>query len=695
MKPASSILILVTAILLIGNTVSLHSAIFGSFVFLIFLLTTGWIFGSRLFSTSHYIIRLFLGSLIPLTLMMIIGAVFYYALHLGTASVLATLIIISLLAIIIQQLPSPVTDLTKSNQTKWYIQILPILSFITTGVFAFRVLLRTHAVESIRSPWELLPGYFFIFVFLTAVALIILALLRSKITIFATMAFAALFFSITLFIYPLGYGFDPFIHQATEQYIADHGTISPKPFTYLGQYALIDTIHRITQLPIVTLDRLLLPILLVLFIPLAGWLAFENSVALALLFLLPLSTFAATTPQGVANALVIISLLVALGTRATGYRGLIPLWLLGLAAVLTHPIAGIPLLVFVFIWTGIQSKISSIKKFRSLLIVLTVTIGSVALPLLFALYGLINKSRQIVYSDFWNRIFPTLAGVFHTGVFETRFNPLIDLVYFFGANLNLVIIIGVALTLILFWRKNEFWPLVFVAAALVSFFNAILLLAIIDFSFLPLYEQSGYAERLLDLSMVFLLPIFLWGLSRGLRFVLQKNNLITSTGIILLIAGILTSSLYLTYPHQDAYTTEHGWSVGKTDLEAVRFVNQQAGDQPFIVLANQSVSAAALREFGFKYYFPFTAIDGEKSTAFYYPIPTGGPLYAYFLQMSYTGPKRVTISDAMDRAGVQLGYFIMNRYWSNSSETIERAKLIASAWWEFGNGAVTVFEFKK
>lgn len=696
MKLASSIILFGTALLIIGNTLSLHSAIFGSILFVLFLPLSGWIFGTYFFPVSHPLIRLILGIIIPLTLIMIIGAGFYYAFHLGTVSVVTTLLIISTVAIIIQWLPAPMVLVsTEPRPLRWYLEPLPAVAFLAAAAFAVRILLRIQAWESIRSPWEILPGYFFIFIFVAAAALVVAGFLRARMTVLLTMVFAAIFFSITLFVYPLGYGFDPFIHQATEEYIADHGTINPKPFTYVGQYAFIDTVHRITNIPIVSLDRFLLPTLMVLFLPTAGWLAFSDSLAVVLLPLLPMTAFAGTTPQGVANAFVIISLLIAIGTRTTGIRGILILWLFGIATALIHPIAGLPLLVFVFLWNLLVIKNKFVKTVRPLFMGLAIILGSVALPLLFGIYGLLSGGGNTFHSDFLSRIIPTISEIFRTGIFETRFNPIIDAVYFFGANIHFIIPIGALLALIAFWRRGERWALVFVATAFVTFANGILLLAAIDFSFLPIYEQSGYAERLLNLSTLFLLPVFLWGLSNAVRIVLKKNNLFVGTAILTLLAGALTASLYLSYPHQDAYTTEHGWSVGKTDIEAVRFINQHAGSKPFIVLANQSVSAAALHEFGFKYYFPFTAVDGVHSTVFYYPIPTGGPLYDYFLRMSYDAPRRSTIEDALNRANVSSGYLVVNRYWFKSNELVEQAKSVADGWWEFGNGSVTVFEFKK
>ena len=61
--------------------------------------------------------------------------------------------------------------------------------------------------------------------------------------------------------------------------------------------------------------------------------------------------------------------------------------------------------------------------------------------------------------------------------------------------------------------------------------------------------------------------------------------------------------MYLSYPRFDHYHNSRGFSVGRADINAVRWINDHAENDDYIVLANQQVSAAAIREFGFKKYF--------------------------------------------------------------------------------------------
>jgi hypothetical protein len=105
------------------------------------------------------------------------------------------------------------------------------------------------------------------------------------------------------------------------------------------------------------------------------------------------------------------------------------------------------------------------------------------------------------------------------------------------------------------------------------------------------------------------------------------------------------------------------------------------------VLADQQVSAAAIKEFGFAKYY--------QNGIFYYPVPTGGPLYPFYLDMVYESPSRQTIFAAMDLAGVRESYFVLNKYWWAFPKILAEAKLSADSWREIGDGKIFVFLYKK
>jgi hypothetical protein len=130
-----------------------------------------------------------------------------------------------------------------------------------------------------------------------------------------------------------------------------------------------------------------------------------------------------------------------------------------------------------------------------------------------------------------------------------------------------------------------------------------------------------------------------------------------------------------------------GWNTSASDISTVIAINDDAGNEPYIVLAAQPVSAAALSKFGFFQYY-----DTPEGQIFAYPVPTGGPLYQYFLKMIYTEPSSEYMKQAMALAGVKRGYFVVNSYWTGADHIIARAKQTSESW--FGiNNADYVFRY--
>jgi hypothetical protein len=150
---------------------------------------------------------------------------------------------------------------------------------------------------------------------------------------------------------------------------------------------------------------------------------------------------------------------------------------------------------------------------------------------------------------------------------------------------------------------------------------------------------------------------------------------------------VVSAALYLTYPRYDNYFNSRGYSVSSADIASVDWINRDAtGD--FIVLANQQVSAAALSQFGFKKYY-------GANQLFYYPIPTSSPLYNYYLDMVYKKPSRETMFQAMDLAGVNQGYFVLNKYWWAFKKILDEAKLSADSFMDFNNGEDFMFKYER
>jgi hypothetical protein len=565
--------------------------------------------------------------------------------------------------------------------------------------FALKLISDGTILEPLRTPWASVSPSVFVLVFAAGLFLFALLLRGTQRPLSLSLACGLLFAIVSLgaFAYPLGFGFDPHIHQATEAHIAEFGTITPKPLYYVGQYALVVMVNHSFHLPIREVDRWLLPVLMALLLPIAAYASgvrlLKNrktaAFAAGALFLLPLAPFVATTPQGIGD-LWLLLLILASVPRLLGDRRP-PLWALGLIAVATlliHPIAGIPAMVY-FALLVVQ-PVHAPERLRvpaKIATGLIVALGALALPVSFAL----NAIRSGTGSGLdLAAITPQalLASLNLSLFFENRFNPLLDFAYLWGFN---ALAATVLVALIAAWRFRKgtsayLLPLLFMAAVL--FANYLLLSTAVDFSFLIDYERDNYAERLLPILAFFLLPLVMLFFGR-IAARLENGPVSLRAFTVVLLAALAASSFYLAYPRDDAYGRGRGFNVGQSDIAAVVAIDAHAEGKSYAVLADQAVSAAAVRELGFKRYW---------GDLFFYPIPTGGDLYEQFLAMNER-PSR----DVAEKAGSilvehcggcarpQRIYFVVNDYWWQAPRIVETAKTQADGWFAVGGSAVHVF----
>ena len=214
--------------------------------------------------------------LIFICLISIYGGLVYRFYSLNRLGLIISLILAIISFIIIQYVRLLANKKTKrqlpdeaENNKFGLTNFLLLASYFLFLLFCFYILFNHRTAGAIISPWQLAPKYFFIVYSLATLLLIGNCLANKKFALPLVMFHYFLSFSVALIVYQLGYGYDSFIHQATENLIAKTGAVAPKPFYYLGQYALTVIFHKITALPIVWLDKLMLPLLAALFLPLA------------------------------------------------------------------------------------------------------------------------------------------------------------------------------------------------------------------------------------------------------------------------------------------------------------------------------------------------------------------------------------------------------------------------------------------
>jgi len=648
--------------------------------------------------------------LILLCLISFIGAVVYRLYSLNNIGIIVALTLAAVIFLIIQKF----RKIDKNSYTNQNIQKgkypivfrqIILLLYIATVAFCFYILFANQTAQAIISPWQVVPSYFFILYALATGLLILVIFAKHQLSLFLISIHYFLSFSIALIIYKLGYGFDPFIHQATVDLIDKTGSVEPKPFYYLGQYSLEIILHKITSLPIVWIDKLLVPLLAAVFLPftinkvLFRWLKHKKTIPFLLVtaLILPFSFFIVTTPQNLAYLLLILIILLSL--VCLNIFDLNIVYLLALTAMLIQPIAGIPAFLFAIFLTIYYSDKEKIKKYAYALIFI---ISASAMPLAFYFIektnniGAFNGTAQ---ANIKNAIsLPKL-------IMPSQENFILNFIYLYGFNLKIIFFLLVLTGMLIAYRYRKecricLLHLAMATALVISYF----LTKLLPFNFLIEYERSNYTDRILLLAALFLLPFIISALYSFVSKILQQNR-ISKIIIFIFLIILITTSLYLSYPRFDHYFNSHGYAVSASSLKVAQWIeNNTAND--YIVLANQQISAAALHEFGFNKYYKINYLDpslypeysGEvadrpEGLIFYYPVPTGGPLYQYYLEMVYKQPSREVMNKAMALAGVKEAYFVLNKYWWAFPKILAEAKLEADSWQEFDQGEIYLFKY--
>lgn len=640
--------------------------------------------------------------LLLISLIIICGAIVYYldAFYYYDLIVVAILVICSFLFLgnrLIEtgqeqnNLQTSKLIVNKSNW-KYFLTYGLIYIFLITNLFL------SQSDKALISPWQVIKPAFFI-AYALASLILIFSLISDKLGNKAKILLISLHYFISLIIaviiYKIGYGFDPFIHQATMELIDKNGLVTPKPPYYLGQYSLIIILHKISGLSIYFLNKILVPFLAAIFIPLSAYNFLKsffvdprdtniehNNAArfLSLLFLLIItfSPFILTTPQNLSYLFLILTIFNGLGRN-----NLIWPSLLALATAAIHPLTGLPALGWV-VWLIFKKnehklRLIYVRIFR--IIIFSATSLIIPATLFFiggANLKIININADLLTDPFKN----LLAGLSMAGAEDWFFN----IIYFFGSNFNLFLILIILASIIYFYRQKNRPDWSSIVNINLSLIIAYILSSQIIFNDLINYEQSSYAGRLLIIICFFNLPYIIWAIEKLITKIIRQDKFVIAIWLVLGIS-LLLISLYISYPRYDKYFNSRGYSVSANDLKAVQLIELKS-KEPYLVLANQQVSVAALKELGFNNYY-----QTSKGLLYFYPIPTGGPLYQYYLDMVYKSPSQNNIQGALELFDVKSGYLIINKYWDNSAIIINEAKLEAATWFDV-NGEVYVFKYE-
>ncbi|NBS41578.1 hypothetical protein EBS80_02865, partial [bacterium] len=251
---------------LFGNAAVLRNPFVGAVALLVGLVVFGSWTGRLVAPGERGALRAWMGAWTLLSAIMIVGAACYYAAAFTAPAALSIAGLMGPCAWLVShrhrakhpherldgprhRVPGPV----------WLTVALALAALAAT----LATLANSATTASIRSTWEVVPTSAFVAFFVATLGVCALLFRGRERAMTLPLASAAILTMIVaaVLVFPLGFGFDPFIHQATEAHIAEFGTISPKPFYYVGQYVLVLFLNHAFAIPIGLADATLVPIL--------------------------------------------------------------------------------------------------------------------------------------------------------------------------------------------------------------------------------------------------------------------------------------------------------------------------------------------------------------------------------------------------------------------------------------------------
>lgn len=684
--------ILLTMLLLgIVNTASWSLPWLNTISGALFLLMASLAIGNWLFLKNSWVCKLLYGFLFGLVIASLTGTVCFYLFNLDYSAYLASLAVVALFSFWgVKKHPLIINISFKFDWPRAKVVFLG-LTYLLFIVLIFYLLQTSKTDLAIRSPWEVIdPKIFFLYFFATLLLFCLVKLSKTANSIVFICLHAFVSFSVALIVYGLGFDYDPFIHRLNVDLILQNGTLLPKPFYYIGQYSLIIFLHQLLLVSAEWLDKLMIPLLAAIYLPSTIYYAFkdnfkttpQNVALIALAFLLfPFAWLIVTTPQATANFFGLLAILLSLYYINHPKVSLWPLALLVAMALSIHPLAGIPVFFFFIILAFYQHRqqkfpltgTSNLPKILHQSILWEIAIlGILALPVAFIINSLTLSELKVGLQTNW---LAKLNELLFNQPLDFYFRPFIsltDLIYTYGKNIVVLLFILSGLGLIFVWRHGQFKKyFVYFLGFIMVAGNYLLLKAMISFFSLVSYEQINYPARVLEISLYLLSPFVLIILYLIFKKLNQQSKPVVILSFVLLSMA-MTFSLYLSYPRVDKITEDHGYSTSLTDLKTVNFVEKIQKGRPYVVLASQPISAAALKELGFKYYY---------NNYFFYPVPTGGRLYGLYEDLAYAKkPVTDVIGTVRLLTGVNDVYFVINDYWLNASDVIAQQKETADDW---------------
>ena len=239
----------------------------------------------------------------------------------------------------------------------------PCALFLGCAAVLIYLLMLGRTSEPLISPWNVL-GMESWLLYVGLIGSYLWCARRTSGAVTGVLSVLLMFISVgvSVALYGVGFGFDPFVHRAAEAALFAHGSIEPVQLLYSGQYATVTALAHVTHIPVRLIDIVLLPLLASL-LPIAlmaglreGWGVSERTsrVVWLVALLVPYMLLTFTIPFTVTYLwwMVLLFLLPAI----TSWQR--EAMTLGVAAVavLFHPLLAVPAGVALIGWMLYRRK---------------------------------------------------------------------------------------------------------------------------------------------------------------------------------------------------------------------------------------------------------------------------------------------------------------------------------------------------
>ncbi len=553
---------------------------------------------------------------------------------------------------------TPHTAAHQTGASTVLLRVVCSLAALLGSVLASWYLVHHRSAGWDSSPWQLISPRFQI-VYILFFGLWLIALYKQLLHPVAVWLSALSFISLSAQLFPLGFGFDIFVHEATVRAWMQQGSITPIGFLYNGFHALIAAIATTFPVHIKTILAWATPCIGATIITCAA----KKTLPL-LIFILFSELWITSTPQALGHFLLlgfVIYLFYEKRNSTTAIKT--HLFIAGGIACI-HPLSGIP--AFAIVLWELCSKIKTTGLRHTSLISTFIFIALLPATLIAA------TSKQIIFS------FPTATQFLHLFFIPPQsFHSFIITRLAYSARLcgPLIIILGALYGFFRHRQDHRRATQLFLSSLAIAT-SGILLLSIHVGGIIS-YEESGLSNRLLIAAYICMVPLATIGLTNFLARIPKINRRI----LLMALTCVAASSWYLAYPAWNTVQHSKNISVSPSDIALVKSIDEHAAHKPYVVLADQPTSAAALNVFG------FTERQLPDRDFYFYPIPTGDVLYTkFFLPATYGVLTKKIIVDAARAANVREIFFVIKPYWEPTPAQITMLKNNSADWWII-NGA--------